>query len=325
MEVTLGKAVNHPATLQTLYETAMSKLSPTNPKILRALKRRYAVPPGFSDYRKWLNQLAVAAELVFSGSSRGPDYANAQFMSMGAMYFEEKCPPPHYWLLTELFKALTATTVERDAISEVENVFCYQFVMHLPEGEMMSPFDGCLQHVHCMYLKAGRLWRGVQVPDERIIYTAATDTGAIFAGIFSFKDKSDTWDADNALLRALDRTVDPKTDKEFTLRIESLVYQVFLVGQSRSELMEQGSDDVQLSGLSSRKQKQRLQQTNKPFAPGWIGKRYKPSQNISDDDSGSHASPRAHLRQGHWRRQPYGSRDTTQYRTIWIEPTVIGV
>lgn len=40
---------------------------------------------------------------------------------------------------------------------------------------------------------------------------------------------------------------------------------------------------------------------------------------------GTHASPRAHWRQGHFRSQPYGPRDKVQYKTIWIRPTVIGM
>jgi hypothetical protein len=56
------------------------------------------------------------------------------------------------------------------------------------------------------------------------------------------------------------------------------------------------------------------------WEPAWIGRKYKI---IHDNDgSGSHASPRSHWRNGHWRMQPYGERNE-QRKLIWIEPMLV--
>ncbi len=51
-----------------------------------------------------------------------------------------------------------------------------------------------------------------------------------------------------------------------------------------------------------------------------IKKAYKSS---SKENLGTHKSPIAHWRKGHWRNQPYKSRDKPEYRMRWIEPMLI--
>lgn len=41
--------------------------------------------------------------------------------------------------------------------------------------------------------------------------------------------------------------------------------------------------------------------------------------------SGTKSRPRAHLRRGHFRNQPYGPRDNPHYRIKWIYPTLVGI
>jgi hypothetical protein len=47
------------------------------------------------------------------------------------------------------------------------------------------------------------------------------------------------------------------------------------------------------------------------------------TQRESTGESRPHGSPVTHWRSGHWRCQPYGSKDKPDYKTIWIEPILV--
>jgi hypothetical protein len=59
------------------------------------------------------------------------------------------------------------------------------------------------------------------------------------------------------------------------------------------------------------------------IVPQVIGEGYKPKVIRDYNPIGTHASPRTHWRSGHWRQQPYGSREQPQYKTTWIEPVLV--
>jgi len=59
------------------------------------------------------------------------------------------------------------------------------------------------------------------------------------------------------------------------------------------------------------------------IVPRVIGEGYKPKVIRNYDPVGTHASPRTHWRSGHWRQQPFGSKEDPKYKTIWIEPVLI--
>lgn len=49
------------------------------------------------------------------------------------------------------------------------------------------------------------------------------------------------------------------------------------------------------------------------------------SQRPDTPGSGTRNKPRAHLRRGHFRNQPYGPRNNPHYRVKWIYPTLVGL
>lgn len=55
----------------------------------------------------------------------------------------------------------------------------------------------------------------------------------------------------------------------------------------------------------------------------WQGQVMTLSRAIASDGSGSHASPRFHLRRGHMRQQRHGERNSL-VKTMWIKPTWVG-
>lgn len=65
---------------------------------------------------------------------------------------------------------------------------------------------------------------------------------------------------------------------------------------------------------------------NKSFLqPRMIGNDYKPKSIYRNNSNGENTrnSPQTHWRSGHWRRHMIGSRKNPEYKTIWIEPTLI--
>lgn len=59
------------------------------------------------------------------------------------------------------------------------------------------------------------------------------------------------------------------------------------------------------------------------IVPQVIGEGYKPKVIRNYESQGTHASPRTHWRSGHWRQQPYGSKEEPKYKTLWIEPILV--
>jgi len=59
----------------------------------------------------------------------------------------------------------------------------------------------------------------------------------------------------------------------------------------------------------------------KLWEPRWIGKNYRITR--ARRGGGTHASPRLHIRNGHWRMQPCGPRADGLRRLRWIEPCLV--
>jgi hypothetical protein len=75
---------------------------------------------------------------------------------------------------------------------------------------------------------------------------------------------------------------------------------------------------------NSQTTKQQAQSRIKPLSPIIIGKDYRIQRSQENFNGGTHTSPRTHWRSGHWRNQPYGKRENPQYKTIWLEPVLVG-
>jgi hypothetical protein len=58
------------------------------------------------------------------------------------------------------------------------------------------------------------------------------------------------------------------------------------------------------------------------WSPNVIGRKYATKRD-SAAETGTHASPRMHWRRGHFRHQPFGSRENPEHKVIWIEPMLI--
>lgn len=104
-----------------------------------------------------------------------------------------------------------------------------------------------------------------------------------------------------------------EADGEMPSRIAAFVANCLLLMDSRADVVEAG-------GIERKPKK------GKPalYRPQYIGKGYKIKKGTRGPQGGTHASPRLHWRRGHWRIQPYGSKDLPSYRRQWIDSCLVG-
>lgn len=97
----------------------------------------------------------------------------------------------------------------------------------------------------------------------------------------------------------------------------NLVYNIFLYLQSAPDDFEEVSRGDTKATATGKGFGTGGQNQGTPVMIG--GKRYAKRPSMG----GSHVSPTSHWRRGHWRNQPYGSKDSPSYRLKWIEPTLV--
>lgn len=98
-----------------------------------------------------------------------------------------------------------------------------------------------------------------------------------------------------------------------------LLYQIFLYKMIKNE--QPSSYECRQAGVIKGKS-DKISRSKTGLSPIVIGKDYKPKYKYGQP-IGTHASPQTHWRSGHWRQQPIGKKDKPEYKTIWIEPTLI--
>lgn len=82
--------------------------------------------------------------------------------------------------------------------------------------------------------------------------------------------------------------------------------------------------DSSSTGFGGRAKKLKAKEIGQGYSPiKWIGKGYKITRDYTG--TGTHSSPKMHMRMGHWRKQPVGSREKKSHKMIWIEPTLVNV
>lgn len=135
---------------------------------------------------------------------------------------------------------------------------------------------------------------------------------------------NDSFYVEEEILKNSGKNTNTKSEDEFTQKINQILLQTLLYLQLQND--EQISEEVVTSSsrISPKKnQKQKLSKKQK-LNPTIIGENYRIKKKSQDSQHQiSQNSPITHWRSGHWRYQPYGSREKPQYKMIWIEPTLI--
>lgn len=83
--------------------------------------------------------------------------------------------------------------------------------------------------------------------------------------------------------------------------------------------MDRDSDTVELASITGVAKSKRDKPRREFWKPATIGLNLRPTGCATQ---GNHASPHAHLRRGHWRRQWFG-KNRGQVRRLWIKPVLV--
>lgn len=103
-----------------------------------------------------------------------------------------------------------------------------------------------------------------------------------------------------------------ETEDKFIAWMTRLTISILMIPSAREELFErERRDKVVRKGDYIREF----------WTPNYIGRKYL-YQKTSETKGGSHQSPRAHWRRGHYRNQKFG-KELLQSKIIWIEPTLV--
>ncbi len=123
----------------------------------------------------------------------------------------------------------------------------------------------------------------------------------------------------------------PNNYDEFELYMDDQEYLIQLSKQQSVEskllsllincLLYSNSKNTDIKEIIINKGFGKKQNSNSLYSPLWIGKNYQ--SKIKHISKGSHASPRLHVRRGHWRSVPYGEKRSLR-KQVWIQPTVVG-
>ena len=253
---------------------------------------------------------------------------------------------PTYFVAPEFFNAIATTKLPQDLpVADLHwPVPVLTFI--LPKGALISPTDG-----ECTYLTIARLPAGWKYTPEvegqpiagshmtliNIITTAELNNSPLFArshpeqGTLAEWVKGDpaysTLNGEATIESFLGRlinggkpsdvvTIPPsKDDLTFLDQIAELAAKLLFVMTAAPHLIEPAA----LVRAAKRKKG-----VEKPelWSPNILGRHYTMKR---EHQGGTHASPRAHIRNGHMRQQPYGPRnEKPTYRSIWIEPVLVG-
>lgn len=100
------------------------------------------------------------------------------------------------------------------------------------------------------------------------------------------------------------------------IRLANLVFNGILLMQERPEMVE--AEAIVEKGHKTKKKGR----TPDIWSPKWVGRNYRIKR--ESPGTGTHASPRFHWRDGHWRDQPVGE-GRKEIRRIWIESMMVNV
>lgn len=211
----------------------------------------------------------------------------------------------------------------------------------MPKGVLTHPAEGDCMYVSYARFKEKELHDGSLVSKDK--YGVLNGGLLVHAGVANMRQFHYHWpytphhadpeqlsfkvihlgDLEGAMSKGGDDTSnfffpEGMTDEDhlFVRKVAHYVFSTIMLMLARPELVERGA------------LQKRVQKPGKParefWTPNVIGGRYRIAREraAAAGMGGSHASPRAHWRRGHWRQQAYGEARSLR-RDQWIEPVLV--
>lgn len=311
---------------QKLWQNSLEVVKQTD--LYQSLtKRRIQTPNGFAAVEQTFRRAAAIVQR--SHHSPALNYDLTLNDAVGLTILLDQQQAPVYWVHKALSEALLQTTVPAHVFGMHRAIpSCW---LMLPKGLFTSPEGDpveCLGISHRLSTDAHleikiREDYSIQVPpsEDRVWwFTVLGQTSPIlYSGMYNIAAGKTKLDEPIVDLSCAAPGDDPVVINAFTDRLGRFALQVLLVLQAKPELLEVGKPMG--FGAAMIKSKPQRPATDL-WSPTWIGRTYQPVVQAGPV-KGTHARPRTHWRKGHFKRVRIGSKENSDYRTIWIEPTLV--
>jgi hypothetical protein len=288
----------------------------------------------------------VVSETTRYGFDRAP---TAYRLMLPGMRYMIDHKMPMFFISPDMLKAIMLTKFDND-IDWVNMKLPFESaVFVLPTGGCTHPEDGDLACIMWNRAVGGTTYQppvsGYGLPPITVENTSlalvglCTQTGVWYDACLSAKERP-TLQLRNLFYRqpgeamrpieksvpGLDEDLVAETDAPFIENLGVIVFGTLLAMQARPDLI----DAARLDKVVQHKGGERKEF----WYPNIIGKRYKIRREVpsvksgqfqfkaGESKGGTHASPRAHWRCGHFRHQAYGPKSTMR-KQIWLEPVYV--
>jgi hypothetical protein len=257
----------------------------------------------------------------------GDDALRAAYVVASSLYRNRV---PTYFVGRELLPSLLATDPPEDmAASDIPwPVPAALFVF--PNGLLSSPTDGPIRFLAVARSRAGQAhapYDGAPLNVVAQFDALALWTVAEGAGLPSFGRVARLGGTMRDLMkdcRTGQVSADgegaplPADDAAFLDRLTNIAASLLLVMAARPEMVESADEVVKRIKAKSGGGKA----ADDLWAPRWVGRNYRKPRPPAGGEAGNHASPRPHMRRGHWRRQRHGE-GRSETKIVWIELTYV--
>jgi hypothetical protein len=276
-----------------------------------ALNRfRYKSPKGYSEYDKCLLNLSTQLFTFETPEMRESLIeSNKRSQLMGDLFLHSLREVAHkgirpYWLAKPLATAFLETSPPKNWKLETKElggvIFLPSNVFLLADGE---PIDWIF-----FYLDL----------DMLVIYVSPRKNSDLM-----LVRSRETFDEDNDSVESIEDVSDNApiisawTKQSSTQKVANITAQTLLY-------IENYEPHLNLSNYAPTERKiKRTQNTRKDSSALVVGANYHVKKSNSFSDGNGTGTKSTHWRSGHWRNQPYGSKDNPQTKMIWLEPVLI--
>lgn len=289
-------------------------------------ERPYQIPKGYLPWRVMAALVGVALGVAGKEDVQIEDPASFFNAMRSSLWFLSNSPI--YCLSKDLLRAFERTDFDfSSSLLKDLNPPLPTFLLLFPQNSVISPDGYPLDHLivhladrdHPDWSEAKGYGYSVpylRVKDQRNLhFSGVSAEGTCWFGGSDLDSEGILTVGDSEL----GSTPMTSLDAEFTNYLRSVVVQCLLALTYRPDLLDLPVDPVQRGkgrAVQTARAKERF------LSPRWLGKDYKPAS--SGAARGTHASPTAHWRRGHWRRAAVGARSEGQRKWTWIDPTFVG-
>lgn len=267
------------------------------------LPHKYACPGGWGTPRHASCGFQACCDLVRQGEK--PDAICTEALITAARLLD--CKMPYYWITKHLCDALLHTNPSPDLTVKDIPMPIPALTILLPEGLMQTPDGSALTCISIATVQKGYVNTHWQVPVRVDHRETDCDVMMVVIGLCSKHIIRGGWLpctrklAEMATAPFESYGADThEDDAAFNNRMLMLAINImFYVDFSRQQALADVEESTCVRKASQAKGVAEL------WAPSWIGKKYRVRREYNRL-GGTHASPHAHWRSGHYRMVPYG-------------------